>query len=423
MVDVAPFRALRYDPTVAGDPAATSAPAYSELERFRYASHRTASPYTILELITPRPGVVFSAASSTYKRWRRTGVLVEEPELAFYRYEQHELRHGAPAVQRGVLAAVALEPPGGSVLDHEEVEPARVAERLGRLRAVPADISPVLALYSGGSDALRALLTAPPSTPPMLAFSDEAGIDHRVWCLDDDADIETVRSGLEDARVVIADGHHRYASALAYRDERGDDAEAPWQRTLMYLVDQTHGGTEVKPIHRLVRSWQPGAPGKLSREFVIEEVDDALDAMRRHPVSGNGILLGLRLPGGVGLLLRPKSPDALLARLPAGHSDAWCALDTAVVDHAVLPALGAAGIEGRSDAPAATAEVDAGAAVALFLVRPADLGTVVRLADKGERMPARTTWFRPKPRAGLVMRSLEPAFRLPRGPGEPTVGA
>ena len=408
MVDAAPFRALHYDSAIAGDPATTSAPAYSELERFAYAGHRTASPYTVLELIAPGPDGHYGAAAAAYDRWRRTGVLVEDSRPAFFRYEQHELRRGVPAVQRGVLAAVALEPPGASVLLHEEVDPARVATRLERLRVVPVEISPVFGLYSGGSAELRGLLACPPRTAPVAAFTDEAGVDHRVWRIDEPDEIACVREGLRGARVVIADGHHRYASALAYRDELRVTAT---RRTLMYLVDPADHGPEVRPVHRLVRSWQPGAPSRLARDFTIEQLDDALGA-----AADGDVALGLRLPGRVELLLRPRKLDALLDRLPDGHSETWRHLDAAVLDYALLPWLGAAGVEARSDASAAAAEVDAGAAAALFLLRPTDARTVFALAVSGERMPAKTTWFRPKPRAGLIMRAL-----LPHGAHAPTV--
>ena len=97
MVDAAPFRALRYEPAVAGDPATTSAPAYDELERFTYARHLQASPYTVLELLAPR-AESFAAAGAAYDRWRRTGVLVTDDRPGYYLYEEHELRHGVPAV-------------------------------------------------------------------------------------------------------------------------------------------------------------------------------------------------------------------------------------------------------------------------------------------------------------------------------------
>ena len=428
MVDAAPFRALRYDTAVAGDPANTSAPAYSDLERFSYAEHRTASPYTVLELMVPDGQGSYRAARAAFERWRRTGVLVEDPRPAYFRYEQHELRHGIPTAQQGILAAVALEADGSRILPHEEVEPDRATHRLERLQAVPADVSPIFALYPDDSPALRALLAEPARTPPVAAFSDQAGIDHRVWRL---ADEEQIRTTLRDLPLVIADGHHRYASALAYRDMllaagASPDPSSAWTRTLMYLVGVTHepvgghpSGPELRPIHRLVRTWRPGAPGRLARDFVIEQVDGTLDTAL---AADGGTALGLRLPGGVSLVLRPRDHASLLARLPPGHSAAWRALDAALVDHAVLPQLGAGTVEARGDAIAAAAEVEAGRAVALFLLRPADARTVLELASQGERMPAKTTWFRPKPRAGLIMRALDPPVRLPLRVRAPTVG-
>jgi uncharacterized protein (DUF1015 family) len=440
MVDAAPFHALRYDPRLTGDPVSTSAPAYSALERFAYAAHRAASPYTVLQLIVPDAGSLpggspegrYARAGAAFARMRRTGVLVEEPRAAFFRYEEHELRHGAPAVQQGILAAVALDPPGirrpamPCILTHEEVEPERVAARLERLRAVPADLSPVFALYSGGSKDLRALLAEPPHSPPIAAFTDEAGVDHRVWRLDEDAEIEIVIEGLREVRVVIADGHHRYASAVAYRDALHSagpsaDPDPAWTRTLMYLVPVSGRtcGPDVRPIHRLVRSWRPGAGDQLARDFRIESVEGPL---RPALEADAGTALGLRLANGVRLILRPRDEAALRARLPAGHSPIWQALDAAVLDYAVLPWLGAEQVEARSDAAAAAAEVEAGRAAALFLLRPTDARTVLAIAEHGELMPAKTTWFRPKPRVGLIMRALHPPERLPRTTRSPTVG-
>ncbi|CAN5522052.1 DUF1015 domain-containing protein [soil metagenome] len=413
MVDAAPFRALRYDAAVAGDPAATSAPAYDSFERFTYARHRTASPYTVLELLAPRDGARYRTAGVTYERWRRTGVLRVDPKPAFLLYEEHELRHGVPAVQRGVLAAVGLEPLDGSgaILPHEAVDPARVADRLQRLEAVPADITPVFALYTGGTDALRELLARPPRAAPLVAFSDESGVDHRVWRLDAPEEIATLRAGLASVPAVIADGHHRYATALAYRKRRPAEGaggpEPAWARTLMYLVESGVHGPAVHAVHRLVQHWQPGAPGRIARDFRCEEVAGGASALERALARAEGQAFGLCLAGGVGLLLRPRDPRALAARLPADRSSRWRSLDAAVLDHAVLPSLGARGVQARAELAAAAAEVDEGAAAALFLLRPVTPATVLALAAEGERMPPKTTWFRPKPRAGLIMRTVE----------------
>ncbi|MDP8971284.1 MAG: DUF1015 domain-containing protein, partial [Actinomycetota bacterium] len=265
VVDAAPFPALRYDPAVAGDPASTSAPAYDELERFAYARHRAVSPYTVLELIAPRDSVSYRAAGATLQRWRRTGVLVAEPAAAFYRYEMHELRRATPVVLRGLLAAVRLEPLDGcgEVLAHERVDQARVHDRLERLEAAPVDLSPLLGLYRQAPEELANLLAVPPPSPPLAALSDEAGVDHRVWALAEPDEVAAVRRWLAGVRVVIGDGHHRYAAALAFlrrqRAARGPAAgtDPPWERTLMYLVDSSQPGLQILPVHRLVRRLPP----------------------------------------------------------------------------------------------------------------------------------------------------------------------
>jgi uncharacterized protein (DUF1015 family) len=431
LVDAAPFRALRYDPAVAGDPDSTSAPAYDELERFVFARHRTASPYTVLELVAPGASGDYAAAGATLRRWLRTGVLRLDDVAAFYRYEEHELRHGIPAVQRGVLAAVRLEefPGSGSIYPHEGVDPARVAVRLERLEAVPVDLSPVFALSSDVPSELRGLLRESPPGPPVAALTDDAGVDHRVWALSAPRTVEVIRTALTTVRVVLADGHHRYATALALRERRrqrpppgetaGAAVEAPWERTLMYVVDAAGDGPQVLPVHRLVGRLRPSARDLLAEDFAIVPASGDVGELQAALEAEPGLAFGLRLPGGIGLLLRARAPQALRARLPAGRSPCWRMLDAAVLDYAVLPAVcgtDPAAVRYRSGGGEAAREVDSGQAAALFLLRPVDTATVFALACAGETMPPKTTWFRPKPRAGLVMRLVD-AAAFPGGAG------
>jgi uncharacterized protein (DUF1015 family) len=416
VVDVAPFRALRYDPAVAGPSAATSAPSYEDVERFAYAQHRTANPYTVLELIAPRTldSGGFQAAGEAFQRWLRTGVLTEEPEPAMYLYEEHELRRAVPAVQRGVLAAVRLAPPGtGNVLPHEGVDPRRVQDRVRRIEAVPADLSPVFALCIDPPAAFHDLLSRQPAAPPLLGLSDDAGVDHRVWAIPDPAERAALAEALADVSVLIADGHHRYEAALAYRDlarRRHDNTDGPWERTLMYLVDAAVHGPRVQAIHRLVTAMPEDAAERLGADFAMEPASDDPAQLLRALHDQPGCAFGLRLPGR-SLLLRAR-PDAaqLQQRLP-DHSPAGRSLDTAVLHHAVLPMLGeaaAASIAYRTDTEQAFADVDATPATGLFLLRPVAIQTVIDLANAGEPMPPKTTSFVPKPRAGLVLRRLHP---------------
>lgn len=419
MVDAAHFRGLRYAPEIAGDPASTSAPAYDALEPFTYTHHRTASPYTVLELLTAsrRGGAdasAYTAAGAAYRRWRRTGVLRPDPAPAFYRYEQHELRGGVPVVQRGVLAAVAVDPPGQTVLAHEEVEPARVADRCARLEAVPVDLAPVFSLAFDLPAEVTDLLTSPPPSPPVVALTDEAGVDHRVWALRERDAVETVRKGLAGVRVVIADGHHRYAAALRAREHHHGEA---WQRTLMHVVDAVGSAPQVLALHRLVSALPQGAGRRLTAEFEIEPTPHELDGLMRRlaaaPGRAFGVVLGTEAAPEAGprwMVLHARDDAALSARLPAERSARWRRLDAAVLDYAVLPGLGVTdtgGVDHRADLAAACAEAASSRQAALFVLRTVEPATIHALAAEGEPMPPRTTHVRPKPRAGLVMRALE----------------
>ncbi|CAN5461153.1 DUF1015 domain-containing protein [soil metagenome] len=436
MVDAAPFRGLRYDPRVAGGVGSTSAPAYEELERFAYARHRTASPYTVVELIAPRGGRGYRAAAQTWERWRRTGVLVEEPAPAFYLYEEHELRGGVPAMQRGVLAAVSLEPLDGSgaVHAHEDVDAERAAERLARLEAVPVDLSPVFAIYDRAPEALGRLLDDAHRTPPVVALTDEAGVDHRVWAVREPATIDRLRGALAPVQVVIADGHHRYASALEFRRRAGGPApggDSPRDRILMYLVDARTHGPRVGAIHRLARALPPSAVDRLRARAAEAPVDGGLRGLLARLRDEPGPACGLRMPGGdAGVLYPPHArgpvpdhpphargpvpnpphargpvPDPPHARGPVPDPGRPL-LDVDLVTHALSETAPHAPVEHVTDPAEAAAAVDADPHAALFVVRPVPADRVFALAAAGHRLPPKTTWFRPKPRTGLVMRAV-----------------
>lgn len=414
MVDAAPFAALRYDPAVAGDPAATSAPAYDLLDPVSYLTHRTASPYTVLELLAPDGA--YRRSAELYERWRRSGVLVPESP-AVYRYLEREHTDGGPTAQRGVLAAVRLEELGhGAVLPHEEIDTARMLDRLHRLEALPAELDPVYMILEDPPGELSALLAEVPAAPPVVVSSDEQGIDHLLWAWRERARLTRIRELLAGVRAVIADGHHRYARSLVYRDrQRARHAappgvEPPWERALAYLVDPHGEGTRVEAVHRLLAPVAPAQLAVLEEDFRVEAAPSdptrLLAQLHRTP----GRAFGLLTSAGAGRLLRARDDAALGTRLPAGHSQEWRQLDTAVVTHALLPRLGLApgAVTYRSDARQAAAEVTRLPDAALLLLRPTPMQTVLRLAGARELLPYKSTRFAPKPRAGLLLRPLDP---------------
>jgi len=408
VVDAAPFRALRYNAEVAGDAVTTSAPAYDDFDRFDYARHRTASPYTVLELLAPREPGGYAAAGAAYRRWRRTGVLTVDDQPGFHIYEQHELRHGVPTLQRGVLAAVRVAGPGfdPGIAVHEDVDLVRVRARRQRLAAVPADLAPVFMVAPSFPAALRELLDLPPAEPPVGRLTDEQGVDHRVWSRSAPDELQALGELLADVRVLVADGHHRYAAAQSLAEQAG--GRGPAARTLAHIVDASAYGPQVLAVHRLVRRLPSDWAQRIGEDFTPVPIAAGPEPLPERLERESPGVLALVRAGGAHLL-RPRRLETLRAQLPPGASAAWRALDTALVDHVLLPRLGISPreIEHRVDVASAHAEIGAGGDGALILVRPVEVATVQRLVAGGERMPAKSTSFRPKPRVGLVMRAFD----------------
>jgi uncharacterized protein (DUF1015 family) len=430
LVDAAPFTALRYDPEVAGHPAATSAPAYDLIEPISYTQHRTANPYTVLELLAPEDA--YARSRQLLTRWRRNGVLVPTGP-AFFRYEEHELAVGEDEVihsQRGLLAAVRLESlDGGVILPHEEVDTARVAARLRRLEAVPAELDPVYMVLDDPPEELTRLLTSVPPGPPIVAVADEQGTDHRIWALSDPGTQERLRGLLTGTRAMIADGHHRYARSLAFRDRRRSQRaaaagtsrssagtatseggpEPSWERVFAYLVDPRAGGPRIEALHRLLAPVSAAQLQLLRADFEVREAPADPGRLLALLQRTSGLAFGLIEPGGGGRLLRAVDDAALRSRLPTERSETYRRLEAAVLTHAVLPRLGlpAAAVTAIADPVRAAEAVSARADAALLLLRPPPFRVVLELASRHERLPYKSTRFLPKPRTGLLIRPLD----------------
>ncbi|WP_370324959.1 DUF1015 family protein [Euzebya sp.] len=401
-----PFRALRYDSAVAGPPEETSAPPYDAFDPLQYLQHRTANPYTVLELQAGEadggPGG-FQAARATLARWRRTGVLVEDAQPALYLYEEHELRRGVPTVQRGIVGAVDLtEIERGRLLLHEHVDDARTALRAERMRQVPVDLTPVVALHMAPGVPDLGATTA--GRPPVAAFTDEANVDHRLWRIDEPALVSSITAAHADVTAVLADGHHRVAAARQLAAEAG----ARWGRVTVWLVDARAHGPELRAVHRLVPGTPPTGPDGTPRipGFRALAWRDGVVELERAIGEMPGVAFGVVTPDGR-WVLRADDPRRLRTSA-APDQPSLQQLDAQVAATHVLPLI-APETAARAvfDAGEAADEVARSSAATLLLLAPPTAQQVLDVAASGLRMPAKTTWFRPKPRAGLVMRALD----------------
>jgi len=410
---LAPFRALRFDPAVAGSLTALTSPPYDVIDAAGVEELERASDLNVVRLILPRDGRGegdrYALAASLLSRWRSAGVLRPDPDPALYVYEQSSATHA----QRGLLGALALSPPeDGIVLPHENTMSGTVSDRLALYTAVGADLEPIFLVYAGGGAASRAV-TEVSDREPLVDVELPDGLRHRLWALTDPGELAAIADDLRPRTAVIADGHHRYATYLQRQHNAhaaGLDA-GPWDAGLTFLVDSTAFGPEVHPIHRVL----PGLPA-------AELAAQASGAMQVHDLDGNDLESALTAlaqagrhsfllvsgDGGTVRLLTSPDPAALRRALPEGRSTAWQELDVTVLHHLLVEQVwglvddvSTVGYEHDVAGAVAAAAASDGAAV---LLNPTPVDAVTEVASAGERMPRKSTLFTPKPRTGFVIR-------------------
>ena len=399
MVSVAPFEGLLYDPGRVGDLTAVTSPPYDVVLPHEQAALHAQSPYNIALVdlgadVDGGPDGKYTRAAQLLRRWREEAVLVPTGRPAVYPYEMRFRYVGLERTLRGVILEVALEPWGGSVLPHERTMKGPIDDRLELIRATETDLSPIFAVVSGPSEAQAEVIERAARRAPDRELGDEEGVVHRLWVEDDAAELVDWYRG---QTLLIADGHHRYQTALANRDEmRAARGPGPWDGAMMLVVDAASESPPVLPIHRLVRvSPRPEIPGQRVRdlgEVLAELTEDDLSFGAVFREEGAVVHVVGELPG------EPPTVRALHEQLldpMAGVRDVRFVPDAAVAETAV-----------RLDQ----------ADLALILP-PARVEHVRAVVDAGQRLPQKSTYFWPKPRTGMVIRPFDRA-PAPRG-GKP----
>ena len=444
MAEIIPFRALRYAPQLVPDLAKVVTPPYDVIspdaqERY-YARHS----YNVIRLILARDappgsarGTRYEAAARTYAAWRRDGVLRRDAAPTLYLYEQEfPWGDGRRLRRRGLLAMLRLHDyADGVVFPHEQTFSRHKDDRLQLMRACPADLEAILGFTPGPNPAVGTILDRYMETDPAIRLVDEDGIGHRVWLLQAPAEVAAIQAALRDRPVVIADGHHRYETALNFRDERQTRDPAPPEVArrrldsfvLMNLVLADDPGLVILPTHRVIRG-RPACLGEalratLRRHFAITtfplDVADPLPGLRRALDDlgrRKGIACGLYAGGPEVLVLElvdESIPQILRAE---GRAPEYARLDVAVLHRLVIEGILEIPAAQQSDdaiqytrdeAEALRAVMSGEAPLALFLNSPR-VEQVQAVAMAGERMPQKSTFFFPKVLSGLVISPLDP---------------
>jgi len=398
-----PFAGLRYD-AHAAPLADVIAPPYDVVSAGDRARLASRSPFNSILVELPEADEAggtdrYATAAALLEKWERDGAVRRDPSPSFYVYRMSfESEDGSQRSTTGVIGALALDQVGGSeVLPHERTMPKPKGDRLDLLRACRANLSPIwgLSLTEGLA---KACVAATGSAPAPMSAADEEGVVHELWPVTDAATIETIAALVAATPVVIADGHHRYETAIFYRTERQNangGAPGAYDLVMALVVELTADELVVQAIHRLVS----GLPDDFDPTVWLAESFELLDG----PADPGELQAAMAGAGALGLV-RPEG-NLLLVPRPWVLESAEADLDSSRLDVA-LAALPAHELAYQHGSGLAAEAVASGRAQLAFLLRPATVAQIADTAHSGRRMPPKTTFFHPKPRTGMVFRPV-----------------
>ena len=433
MAEIVPFRGCRYDPTVAGEIGKLIAPPYDVIDSELRDTLFRLSEYNIAHIIradrqegdpSANP---YASAAALCKDWRARGVIMRDEQLAIYVYEQFFEISEQKFSRTGFIVLVRLQNLGTGVLPHESTLVGPRMDRLDLVRATRMQFGQVFGLYPDPERRVDGILEQAKAKRPLIQAADPGNLHHRIWPLTDPETIAEVQDAMRDKQILIADGHHRYETSLAYSQEHPDCEAARFR--MMTLVNISNPGLIILPIHRLVKGLSDFDPEAfltaLKKNFQVlpypgqsQAVRTAVtEAIRTHQAEGRhafGLFLGT---GNYYVIILERND---LMACVEGHSEAWCRLDVTILQHLILDKLlgitrerleNQTNVEYVQDFPHAIKNaadrVASGDGQALFLLNATRVKDVLEVAENRERMPQKSTFFFPKVYTGLVFYDME----------------
>jgi len=436
LAEVHPFRGVRYNQRLVKDLASVICPPYDiitpQMEQELYLKSEYNFVRVELGWELPQDTVKdnrYTRSAAILEQWLKQGILGVDEAPAIYFHDHHFIHSGKEYKRRGMLLRVRLEEWDREVVrPHEGTLVKPKTDRLGLLWSLQANTSPILALFEDQGQQVASVLTAQARNEPIISSSSAGGERHQVWAITEREAIDQIQQSLARQPLYIADGHHRYESALTYRRQRhslslsvsGDEA---FNFVMMTLVDFSDPGLIILPPHRLIRGISKPILDEmmagLKSFFEIEElplnmpgiwqqVDDLLSS------EANQVRLALfgQAPEHL-FVLRLRDFAAASQMMPYFHSELYKRLEASIIDHIILEKVLEVDSEreevmlsysyNREDA---VNRVLDGEYQLAFLLRPVRAETIKAVADAGDRMPRKSTYFYPKAPAGLVFSRL-----------------
>jgi uncharacterized protein (DUF1015 family) len=420
---IEPFRALMYNRQIAGEPARVVAPPYDLIGAARQNQLYERSPYNVVRLELGRDADRYGAAEKTLAEWLAAGVLERPVCPAIFQYTQTFDVEGRLLHRTGFIARVRLEEfDRGRIVPHERTFPAAKEDRLRLLTALQVNTSSIFGLYSGAHPELDRLRDRVATREPLIDLVDDLGIRNELRRIEAAEEIAIIQRELEAPRILIADGHHRYETALNYRrarrHENASSEPQPYDYTMMTLVACDDPGLVILPTHRVVKSLPADAIASFAQRarevFKVEEIAHRDEFRARLNDSGSGAI-GVTLKGSPSyLILRLRSQSAMETAMPDAPAEVR-RLDVSVLHALVFDRIfglradeirKGGNIEYTVEIGGALGVVANGRADGAFLMNPPSIQDVERVSDAGATMPEKSTYFHPKLLTGLVMNPL-----------------
>jgi len=433
MADVRPLRGIRYAPALRSEIAQLVTPPYDVISPQAQAAYYERHPYNVIRLELGKEykgdnslNNVYTRAAAIYAEWRNQGILQQDAEPSYYLYQQRFTHHGQTHTRTSLLARVRLEPwEKHVILRHEHTRTKDKADRLNLLRACATNFSPIMCMYDDPQGRMRRMLS-PYGEHAELRFLDDAGEEHRLHPITDAQQIALIQDFFSQRRLYIADGHHRYETALAYRQEileqrrelHPDDAV---NFVLMALIDLDDPGLLVLPTHRLLFGLEQTVLARLfssdvERYFSVRELTATTAREMELQLTEAGqeqTAFIISAPHRTLLLtLNERGQERMQ---DSGHSVAWNELDVAVAHQLILDELLGLGAEAMAagahiryshDTAETLQAVRDGLAQVALLLNATRVRQVCAVADADDQMPQKSTYFYPKLMTGLVMNPL-----------------
>ena len=431
MADIRPFSALRYNLRQVSASQVVTQP-YDKITPAMQERYYAASPYNLVRIILGRREAADNTAENVYTRareygrkWRAEGVLQKDSTPSIYAYSQtFTAPSGAIFERRGFIALGRVEDYSAKVVfRHEQTLAKPKADRLDLLRATRTHYEQLFLLYEDAGE-IDSLLTT--SQKPAIDVSDEYGVAHRVWQITDARAIASVQDKMRGQKLVIADGHHRYETALNFRNEcraavKDANPDAPYEFVMMTFVNMNDPGLLVLPTHRVVHSLNSFSAEKFQRSvqdfFATEDVDSAIGSGKAAEIlrdKGRAGTALLAITADRAFLLHSPKPAA--SKFLSGLSDRQQSLDVVQLHKCLLEGvlnLSEESIRNQQnlsylrDAAEAISQVRNREANIAFLMNPCPVQAVRDVAFAGEVMPQKSTDFYPKLLSGLTAYALD----------------